>query len=89
MLQKGFLKPKEEPENSRAIKRSRIFFVAGVVVIISALIFMMSLLQPDESFTSQFSSVTMAGMAMIAGMVLVFVGLWTNFFAQNKNRKRF
>ena len=88
MLQKGFLKPKGNPENTRAVKRGRLFFIVGVIVILSALVFMMFLLRPDESFTSQFSSVKMAGIVMIAGIILVFVGFWMNFFAQNKNRQQ-
>ena len=87
MLQKGFLKPKKDPEDARAIKRSRLFFIAGVVVTISALVSMMFLLRPDEPFTSQFSSVKIAGFVMIAGIVLVLVGWWMNFFAQNKKYK--
>jgi len=88
MLQKGFLKPKGSAENARTTRRGRLFFIVGVIVILSALICMMFLLQPDESFTSQFSTVKMAGMVMIAGIVLVFIGFWMNFFAQNKNRRQ-
>ena len=88
MLQKGFLKPKEEPENARAVKRSRIFFIAGVLVVLGALICMMLLQRPDEAFSSQFFFVRMAGMAMIVGIVLVFIGLWMNFFAQSKKYKK-
>jgi len=87
MLQKGFLKSKKNPEDVRTIKRSRLFFIGGVVVAVSALIYMMYLLQPGESITSQLSSVKMAGMVMIAGMVLIFVGLWMNYFTQTKNRR--
>ena len=87
MLQKGFLKPKEEPENTRAVKKSRIFFIVGVLVILVALICMMSLQRPDESFSDQFSYMKMSGMAMFAGIVLVFIGLWINFFAQNRKYK--
>ena len=89
MLQKGFLKPKENPQNIRTIKRSRIFLVGGVVVMILALIWMMTLLGADESeslVASKLSSVKIAGVAVIAGIVLALVGWWMNFFAQNKNR---
>jgi len=86
MLQKGFLKPKKDPKNARAIKRSRIFFIVGVVVMLAALIWMMSL-RTGESFSSQILSVKIAGIAMITGIVLALVGWWMNFFAQNKNRR--
>ena len=90
MLQKGFLKPKEDLENIRTIKRSRMFFVGGVVVMILALIWMMMLLRTDESeslLASRLFSVKIAGVAVIAGIVLALVGWWMNFFAQNKKRK--
>jgi NADH:ubiquinone oxidoreductase subunit 6 (subunit J) len=88
MLQKGFLKPDQDLENVRTIKRSRVFLIVGVVMIISALICMMFFLQSDESFTSQRSSVRLAGIAMIAGIVLALVGWWMNFFVQNKKYKK-
>ena len=89
MLEKGFLKPKENPENVREVKKSRMFIIVGIVVAVAALFFMMSLLQPDDSLTNQLSSVRMAGMVIIAGIALVFIGLWMNFFTQNKKRRKF
>jgi len=86
MLQKGFLKPKENSKNSRVIKKNRVIFIVGVVVILSALM-MMLFLRTDESFTSQLSSVRIIGIVMIVGIVLVSVGFWMNFFEQNKNRR--
>ena len=88
MLQKGFLKHQEDSEKSRTIKKSRIFFIVGTVVIFSALM-MMFILRTDESFANQVSSVRMAGIVMIAGIILISVGFWMNFFIQNKNRRKF
>ena len=86
MLQKGFLQPKNDQENDRALKKSRIISITGVVIALFSLMYMMSLLT-NESFTSRFSAVTMAGMAMIGGIIMVCVGIWMNFFAQNKKYK--
>jgi len=89
MLQKGFLKSKEDPEVARATKRSRMFLIVGVVVTLSALFFMMTALQTAESFSNQMTTTGFAMVAMIVGIGLVFVSLWINFFTQNKNRRRY
>jgi len=82
MLQKGFLKPKEDPKNARALKRSRTLLLAGVVLIVFAVFYMMANLQKESL------SITVWLSVMIVGFCLAVVGLWMGFFAQNKNRRR-
>ena len=88
MLQKGFLKPVENAENTHTAKRSRILLVLGIVVVLSALVFMMVNLQDEYSQKDLHSMVTSAGIVMVVGVVLLFTGLWMNFFAQNRNRRK-
>ena len=81
MLQKGFLKPKEEPKKSSALKRGRMLLFAGIMVIFLSLIYMMTNLQQ--------AVLSLKGWLFVlsVGFCLAFVGLWMNFFAQNKNRR--
>jgi uncharacterized membrane protein len=81
MLQKGFLKPQEEKGTSR-VKTSRAFLFAGVIVVLAALAYMMMNLQQ----AAQISNVCLP--VMIAGIAMIFTGIWMNFFAQNRNRRR-
>ena len=81
MLQKGFLKPKEDSKNARIVKKSRMLLLAGVVLIVGAMICMMTNLQQIGSLTTVWLVV------MIIGFCLTSVGLWMNFFAQTKKYK--
>ena len=78
MLQKGFLNNKENPDNFRTIKKSRLLLLAGVVLIVGAMIFMMTNLQQTGTFA------TLGLVVIIIGFCLTSVGLWMNFFAQSK-----
>ncbi|MDR1155214.1 MAG: hypothetical protein LBL04_10920 [Bacteroidales bacterium] len=81
MLQKGFLKPLEKG-NTRTVKTSRTFLFAGVIIMLSALVYMMMNMQRADRILSVWQPV------MIAGICSVFISLWMNFFLQNKNRRR-
>jgi len=81
MLQKGFLKSKEEPKNSSALKRGWALIFAGVIVIFLSLIYIMTNLQQTILSLKGWSFV------LIVGFCLAFVGVWMNFFAQNKKRR--
>ena len=81
MLQKGFLESRGKEENTRTMKNSRMFLLVGVLIVLAAFVYMTSLQQQGDS-----SSVMIAGMMMIAGMALVVISLWMNFF-QNKKRR--
>ena len=80
MLQKGFLKPKETEEQSRAIKKSRLFLFAGIVMALCSLIYTMSNIFER---TSLFIGASM----LIAGFCLITASIWLNFFTQNKGRR--
>ena len=83
MLQKGFLKTRENEENSRVIKRSRTFLVVGIFMILLGFIVLATLMQQEQEIVS------IAGMILlIGGFLLLTVSFWMNFFAQNKNRRR-
>jgi len=76
MLQKGFLKSKEDTKNAGSLKRGRLFLFVGIAVVVLGMIFMMT----NMKFF-------MGWMFMIIiGFCLAFVGLWMNFFEQKKNR---
>ena len=81
MLQKGFLTPKEDSKNARIIKKSRMLLLAGVVLIVGAMICMMTNLQQTGLFAAVWLIV------IIIGFCLASVGLWMNFFAQSKKHK--
>ena len=87
MLHKGFLKPKEEEDVSRRMKNSRLFIIAGAAISIFAVYYMMNRLHGVQS-SEMYSSVTMAGIAVIAGITLVFAGFWMKFFAQRKRSQQ-
>ena len=80
MLQKGFLKPKEDPKKSGALNRGRVFLFAGIMVIFFSLIYIMT--------NQQQTVLSIKGglYVLIVGFCLALVGMWMNFFAQNKNR---
>ena len=80
MLHKGFLKSRKDKDSIQSGKKNRTFLFAGVIVVLLA--FMVMLTGAGAG-----SSVMMAGVVMIAGMALVFISLWMNFFTQSKHRK--
>ena len=82
MLQKGFLKPREKEENSRAAKRSRTFFIAGVFLILSGFLVLMTRMQQGQEKTSITYMIL-----FFFGFFLLSVSLWMNFITQNKKRK--
>lgn len=82
MLQKGFLKPQEEKGNSRKIKTSRMFLFAGAIIILAALAYMMMNIQQANRIS------TVCLPVVIAGICLVSIGIWMNFFTQSRNRRR-
>jgi len=85
MLQKGFLKSSREDQNEiRAVKNSRTFLFAGVIAVLLAFMYMITQFRQDNIH----SSVMIAGILMIAGIVLISIGTWMNFFSQNKKRRR-
>ena len=85
MLQKGFLKPDEDRENSRTAKNGWRFLMFGMVFAIFAAMYMMAIIgQPEFPATR----VTVAGIAMIAGLIMAVIGVWMSFFAQYKNRRK-
>ena len=88
MLQKGFLKPKEDSENTRTIKNSRIFLFSGVFAVLFAFIYMTIHLRQVDTQESLRSSVMISGIIMIIGIVLVLTSMWMNFFLKNKNQKK-
>jgi len=82
MLQKGFLKRRENNENSRIIKRSRIFLVVGIFIIILGFFVLTTLMQQEQE------TVSIAGIVLfISGFLLLTVSFWMNYFARNKNRQ--
>jgi len=81
MLEKGFLKSKEDPKNAGALKKGRLFLFAGVMVMFLSLIYVMTNLQQSVL------SIKIWLCVLIVGFCLALVGLWMNFFAQNKNRR--
>ena len=83
MLQKGFLRPPKKEETARAIKKSRVFFFAGVLTMLMGFIILMVRMQQEGG------QISMAWLILvIAGFLLISVSLWINFFAQNKHRRR-
>jgi len=81
MLQKGFLKPKEDPKKSGAFKKGRLCMFAGIMVIFLSLLYIMTNLQQAVLSLKGWLFV------LIVGFCLALVGFWLNFFAQNKNRR--
>ena len=76
MLQKGFLKPQESKEDSRALKMRRAFLIGGIGgVLFSFIALMMSNLHRFWIFV------------MIVGFGLIFISMWMNFLVQYKNKK--
>ena len=82
MLQKGFLKSqtKKEPKTSAA-KTSRLLLFLGVIIVLSAIFYMMTNIQQADTFMNVWLS------AMIAGFCLVFISIWMSFFARYKKRQ--
>ena len=81
MLQKGFLKPQQKKELSSITKLSRLFLFLGVLIVLSAMFYMMMNIQQADTFISVWLSV------MIFGFCLVFVSIWMSFFSRNKKRQ--
>ena len=83
MLQKGFLNPRENEENSRVVKRSRMFLVVGIFMVLLGFFVLTTLMQQEQE------TVSFSGMfLLIGGFLLLTVSFWMNFFARNKNRRR-
>ena len=81
MLQKGFLKSRDDEKIIRAARRNRTFLFVGMFVILFSLIYMMTHAIQHEDFIIGIS-------LTIAGFILVSVSLWMNFFSQKKNRHK-
>ena len=82
MLQKGFLKNQSKKETKTSVvKTSRLILFLGVIVMFSAVFYMMTNIRQADVNINMWLSV------MIAGICLIFVSLWLNFFAQYKDRK--
>jgi uncharacterized membrane protein len=82
MLQKGFLKSPAGKKKKPAQKTSRTFLFAGVIIMLAALVYMMMNMQQADQMLSVWLPV------MIAGICLVFISLWMNFFSQSKKNRR-
>ena len=81
MLQKGFLKPQTKKEPNSVAKFSRLFLFLGVIIVLSAMFYMMMNIQQADAFMNVWLSV------MIAGFCLVFASIWLSFFARYKKRQ--
>ena len=81
MLQKGFLKPQNKKETNSVTKLSRLFLFLGVIIMLSAMFYMMTNIQQADAFINVWLS------AMIAGFCLVFISIWLSFFARYKKRQ--
>ena len=83
MLQRGFLKPRETEQNTRAVKRNRMFFFAGIFMILAGFLALVLHMQQGQGGNSP------AGLILlIAGFLLMSVSMWLNFFTQNKGRRQ-
>ena len=83
MLQKGFLKSPEKEKTTRTVKRSRMFFFAGVCTILLGFLVLMTRMQQGEE------QISIAWLILlVAGFFLISVSLWMNFFAKNRSRRR-
>jgi len=82
MLQRGFLKDREKSDSGRAAKKSRLFFFAGMVVILFSLVFMMTLTQQTFKLSGMFF------VMLVLGFSLMLTGLWMNYFAHSQKHRR-
>ena len=78
MLQKGFLSNREDGNNIRTVKISRMFIFAGIIIAVLGFGLMI---------TSMEKHLINAGIVMIAGIALIFISLWVKFFAQQKTAR--
>jgi len=81
MLQKGFLSPQTKNENSPKKATSRWVMIAGIIVTLSALIYMMN------NFETALQNINVWLFVIIVGFGLMLISLWMNFFAKTKSRK--
>ena len=79
MLERGFLKHQESKEDIHALKRRRMFLFGGIGCVLFSFIALM---------TTNFQQFEIWIFVMMIGFGLVFTSLWSNFFAQYKNRHR-
>ena len=81
MLQRGFLKSRtKEGQKTSVAKTSRLLLVLGVIFMLSAMFFMMSNAQQDATV------IHVCVPVIIAGICLVIISIWLQFFSQNKKR---
>jgi drug/metabolite transporter (DMT)-like permease len=82
MLEKGFLKPTGKEETSRAVKRSRMFFVVGIFMVLAGFLALIVRMQQGQV---EISIVWL--ILLITGFLLISISMWMNFFAQNMKRR--
>jgi uncharacterized membrane protein len=84
MLQRGFLKPSEKEESTRSLINSRIIIFIGIFVSFAGLsLFIFRMQQMVEEGNNPIVN----SLLLIAGFVIVTVGLLMNFFSQNRKRR--
>ena len=83
MLQKGFLTSREAEENTRAVKRSRMFLIVGVLMILGGFFLLLGQMKHGQE------ELSIAWLILVVtGFCLISVSMWMNFFRQKKNRRR-
>ena len=80
MLQKGFLKPRETDENTRAKKIIRMFFFIGIFFVLSGFLHVMVRIKQEGPIS------ILCLILLIIGFLLISVSMWVNFFSQKKKR---
>jgi uncharacterized membrane protein len=83
MLQRGFLKPGENEENARAVKKSRMLMIVGIIMILSGFLALLFRMQQGQAGISIVWLIL-----LVAGFLLVTISMWMNFFTQKRNRRR-
>jgi len=81
MLERGFLKSRDDKGNNSILKSRTLFLVAGIIFVLGGMYHIFSHLEQYHDH----AGVGMAG--IIIGFVLILISFWMNFFAQNKNRR--
>ena len=79
MLQRGFLKPRENEKEERTQKNSRIAIFAGVVFMVFGVLAMLHRLQQQDG-----GRLTLSLIFFALGFTLIAASFWLNFFAQKK-----
>ena len=78
MLEKGFLKTREEKKDNTTAKTKALLLIAGIIFVLGGMYHIFSRIE-------QYHETVNIGMAgIIIGFVLIIISFWMNFFARNK-----